>query len=196
MISPSGLACCTRVASVSDRNVTLVVCAAPLAVRTADIAAALVEAGWSPVVVATPDALPWLDVEAVRAATGEEIRTAHRRPGVGVRSSRPDAIVVCPATFNTLNKLAAGIADTYALGYLCEWMADDVPTIVVPMVNGRLWRHPAWGSSLATLATMRTTVLDLQTGAAGGQPVESGTGDLVVTNFAPQWLVEALAGID
>lgn len=195
MISLFGLACCTKVASVSDRNLTLVVCAAPLAVRTGDIAAVLVEAGWSTAVVATPDALSWLDVEAVRAATGEEIRTAHRRPGVGVRSSRPDAIVVCPATFNSVNKLAAGIADTYALGYLCEWMADDVPTVVVPMVNGRLWRHPAWVPSLARLAAMRTTVLDLQSGAVGGQPVESGTGDQLVANFDPHWLVEALAAV-
>jgi hypothetical protein len=32
-----------------------------------------------------------------------------------------DAIAVAPATYNTINKWAAGISDTLALGILCEY---------------------------------------------------------------------------
>jgi Flavoprotein len=32
----------------------------------------------------------------------------------------PDAIIVAPATFNTINKWAVGISDTLALGLLTE----------------------------------------------------------------------------
>jgi len=43
-----------------------------------------------------------------------------------------NAIAVAPATFNTVNKLAAGIADTLALGLLCEYLALAVPIVLPP----------------------------------------------------------------
>jgi phosphopantothenoylcysteine synthetase/decarboxylase len=46
--------------------------------------------------------------------------------------------------FNTVNKLAAGITDNYATGLLCEALASRTPITIAPMVNNRLWPHPAW----------------------------------------------------
>jgi hypothetical protein len=36
------------------------------------------------------------------------------------RSPKADAIIVAPATYNTISKWAAGVSDTYALGILAE----------------------------------------------------------------------------
>jgi len=38
---------------------------------------------------------------------------------------------VAPATFNTVNKWAAGISDTLALGILCEAYGMGIPTAVL-----------------------------------------------------------------
>jgi flavoprotein len=47
----------------------------------------------------------------------------------------PDAIVVAPATFNTINKWAAGISDTLVLGLLTEAIGKRLPVVALPFVN-------------------------------------------------------------
>lgn len=63
----------------------------------------------------------------------------------------PDAFVIAPATFNTINKLAAGISDTLALGLLNEAVGAGQPIIAVPFPNQVLARHPAFVASVTTL---------------------------------------------
>lgn len=70
----------------------------------------------------------------------------------------PDAIAVAPATFNTINKWAAGISDTLALGILCEAYGLGVPTAVLPAVNSSLAAHPAYVESLRRLRGMGVLV--------------------------------------
>lgn len=177
----------------SSRRVLVVASGAPLATRTDAICAALADAGWSLSAAATPDALNWIDVDAVHRLVGDEIRTAHRPPGAVSRPAPPDAVVLCPATFNTLNKLAAGFADTYALAALCECLGASIPMLIVPMVNDRLWRHPAWLPSLSTLASTGAAFMDVHSGGPEPRPVTSGGGDDVVATFDPIWIVRALA---
>lgn len=62
-----------------------------------------------------------------------------------------DAIAVVPATFNSINKWAAGISDTLALGILCESYGLGVPTAALPYVNAAQAVHPAYTESLRRL---------------------------------------------
>ncbi|QSS91733.1 flavoprotein [Streptomyces sp. M54] len=136
----------------------VVVCAAGVA-RDADVLfAAAQDAGWDVGVVATPQGLGFLDAAAVEARTGYPVRSAWRSPGEPRPFPDPDAIAVAPATFNTVNKWAAGIADTLALGILCEAYGQGVPTAVLPAVNSFLARHPAYAESLARLRAMGVRV--------------------------------------
>ena len=100
----------------------------------------------------------FLDAAAVEARTGYPIRSAWRSPGDPRPLPDPDAIVVAPATFNTINKWAAGISDTLALGVLCEAYGLGVPTAVLPAVNSSLAQHPAYVESLARLRGMGVRV--------------------------------------
>ncbi len=100
--------------------------------------------------------------------------------------------MVAPITFNTVGKIAAGIADTYAHGVLCEALGEGLPIIAVPMVNNRLWGHPAWARHLGDLARAGVRMVDVQTGEPHLKPV-SGTGPDVVERFDPDWIVAALA---
>lgn len=54
-----------------------------------------------------------------------------------------DAFAVAPATFNTINKLTAGISDILALGRLNEAIGVPQPVIAAPFPNHALARHRA-----------------------------------------------------
>jgi hypothetical protein len=135
---------------VSTLGVTLIVCGAPLAARVPDLIRGLMADEWQPVVVGTPGSVGWLDHDAVTRLVGEPPRFEFRAPWTPKRGGPPAAVVVCPATFNTVNKAAAGIADTYALGVLCEAISTRTLTVIVPTVSTKLSGHPAWPRSLAT----------------------------------------------
>jgi phosphopantothenoylcysteine synthetase/decarboxylase len=132
----------------------IVVCAAGVAADVAKLITAAHARNWDVGVVATPQGLGFFDVEAVEAQTGLPIRSAWRTPDQP-RPTRPaDAIAVAPATFNTVNKWAAGISDNLALGILCEAPAMGVPVAVLPYLNSAQADHPAYRQSLERLREM------------------------------------------
>ncbi|WP_157987787.1 flavoprotein [Jiangella endophytica] len=149
-------------------------------------------AGWQTAVVATAAALSWLDREELERV-GVALVTDHREPGMDKRLPRPDAVVLAPGTFNTVNKLAAGIADTYALSVLCESLGERRAMVVVPFVKRALAGHPAWGASLETLRRAGVQLVNPHTGDIGAAtPIESGTGDAVAAAFQWRWVLDAL----
>lgn len=109
-------------------------------------------AGWDAAVVPTPMAVRFLgDVAALEQATGLPVRTDYKRPGDPDVLPAPDAFLVSPLTFNSLNKWAAGISDTLAMGLLNEALGLGVPIVAVPWVNAQLARHPGVARSLEVL---------------------------------------------
>ncbi|MER7107100.1 flavoprotein [Streptomyces sp. NPDC000229] len=132
----------------------VVVCASGVAGDVGKLITAAQERQWDVGVVATPLALGFIDTAAIEAQTGHPIRSAWRRPGDPRPLPDPDAIAVAPATFNTLNKWAAGISDTLALGILCEAYGAGVPTAVLPCLSTAQAAHPAYRRSLDALREM------------------------------------------
>lgn len=132
----------------------VVVCAAGVAGGVGKLITAAQERSWDVGVVATPQALDFIDRDAVEALTGHPVRSAWRRPGDPRPLPPPDAMAVAPATFNTLNKWAAGISDTLALGILCEAYGSGVPIAVLPCLNAAQAAHPAYRQSLDRLREM------------------------------------------
>jgi hypothetical protein len=172
------------------KHLALVACGAPLAARVHDVAARAVELGWLVRVVATPSAMSWVDAGQIERVTGFAVLVEQRQPGQPKRFPPLSSVIVCPATFNTVNKLAAGIMDTYAAGVLCEALASRIPITVVPMVSTRLWPHPAWQPNLEMLTAAGVSFIDIQTGRAGTPAaVPSGTGAEVIAAFDPAWVL-------
>ncbi len=106
---------------------------------------------WDVCVIATPSAVKFLDPRRLAALTGHPVRCDYKDPEEPDVLPPPDAFVVAPATFNTINKLAAGISDTLALGLLNEAVGAGQPIIAVPFPNQVLARHPAFAASIAAL---------------------------------------------
>ncbi|MER5946351.1 flavoprotein [Streptomyces sp. NPDC001904] len=133
----------------------VVVCAAGAADGIGKLIGPAREAGWDVGVIATPTAADgFFDVAAVRAQTGRPVRAASRTPGTPRPFPPADAVVVAPATFNTLNKWAAGIADTLAVATLCEAFGAGVPVAAAPCVSAELAAHPAYQDSVRRLRAM------------------------------------------
>lgn len=94
-----------------------------------------------------------------------------------------DAVLVAPASADTLAKLAHGRADDL-LSTLC--LATLAPLAVAPAMNHRMWLHPATQANVACLCERGVTIL----GPADGPLAEgeSGPGRML----EPQQLVRAL----
>ncbi|KJK57428.1 flavoprotein [Saccharothrix sp. ST-888] len=146
----------------------VVVCASGIASGVGALISAAQHEGWEVGVVATPQALGFIDRAAVETQTGYPVRSAWRLPGEPKPLPPPDAIAVVPATFNTVNKWAAGISDTLALGILCEAYGLGVPTAVQPFLGAAQAVHPAYRESLARLRSMGVLIGDFDPDHADG----------------------------
>ena len=135
----------------TSRVLYLVVCAAPPARDVHVLVDLAQKAGWDACVVATPRAFQWIDAPALSERTGHPVRYDYKLPGEPDLLSPPDAIIVAPATFNTINKWASGISDTLALGLLCEAIGMELPVVVLPYLNAAQGKHPALADSIQRL---------------------------------------------
>ena len=135
----------------SGRVLYLVVCAAPPARSIGELVELLQRLGWTVCVIATPQAVSWVDVDALAHQTGYPVRSTYRLPDDPDVLPPADAIVVAPATFNTINKWAAGISDTFALGILNETLGLGLPIVVAPYAKPPLAAHAAFIRNLQFL---------------------------------------------
>ena len=143
-------------------TVYLIVCGAgPAPFATEFITAARAD-GWGCHVITTPAGEGFIDRDAFEAASGHAIVSQHRRPGTP-RRERPsaDAVVIAPATANTINKLAAGISDTYALDIASECIGLGIPTVIAPFVNSALANRIPYRKAAEALKTEHVHILDI-----------------------------------
>ena len=105
----------------------VVVCAAPPAAHVQDLVKLAQAAGWEVAVTATPEALAFIDAPLLEAITGFPVRHRWREPDEPESVPEANAIVVAPATFNTINRWVAGITNTVAVGTLCESLGSHAP---------------------------------------------------------------------
>jgi phosphopantothenoylcysteine synthetase/decarboxylase len=132
------------------RVLSVIVCGAGPAAEVRTLVKLACERAWTVQVIATPAALDFIDTAALEAQTGSPVRSQYRKPDEP-RSRLADAIIVAPATYNTINKWAQGISDTYALGILAEMTGMDIPVIVLPYVNAALASRVPFRRGVASL---------------------------------------------
>jgi phosphopantothenoylcysteine synthetase/decarboxylase len=145
----------------TGRVVYLVVCAGRPARQISELVERIQRLGWIVCVVATPSVTGWLDLDRLAEQTGYPVRSTYKLPDEPDLLPRPDAVIAVPATFNTINKWAAGINDTLALGLLNEALGMDLAVFAVPFTSPPLAAHPAYRRSLAFLRDQGVTMIDL-----------------------------------
>jgi phosphopantothenoylcysteine synthetase/decarboxylase len=155
-----------------ERVLTVVVCGAGPASSVTVLIGQAIERGWTVQVTATPAALAFIDATAIETQTGNPVRSRYSPPG-SPRSKVPDAIIMAPATYNTICKWAHGTSDTYALGILAEMTGMGIPVIVLPYVNAALADRAPFGRSVESLREEGVRIL---LGPGGTEPHQPRSG--------------------
>jgi phosphopantothenoylcysteine synthetase/decarboxylase len=167
----------------------LIICGSPAARGAAGAIQMAHADGWEVCVIATPDGMKFIDVAALSRLTGHPVRYSYKYPGEPDLLPAPNAMLVAPATVNTVNKWSAGIADTLALGLIVEGLGMGLPIVAVPFTNEVMARHPAFPRSVAALREWGATVLY---GDGEVPAFPPGTGESYVDQFPWRLALDAV----
>jgi phosphopantothenoylcysteine synthetase/decarboxylase len=109
--------------------------------------------------VLTPNAQRVVSPRELALVPGHRIVESYFDEAILPRPPR-GVVLVAPCSFNSLNKLAGGIADSLALSITAEAIGRSAPVIVAVSVNAPLWAHPIAKRSAALLRDWGCQVLD------------------------------------
>src|SRR5258708_17207134 len=147
----------------SDRErfdvVYLVLSGTTTAARCPELLRDLVGLGFSTVIaLPTPNASRVIAPREMADVEGAQVVESYF--DLAIRPRPPRGVVLfAPCSFNSLNKLAHGIADNLALSVVAEAIGRKTPVIVGPSLNQPLLDHPVAQTSLKTLAAWAVTIV-------------------------------------
>lgn len=145
------------------KQIVLGVCGSIAAYKVAQLGRDLALAGALVDVILTEAAERFVGAATFQALTGRPVLTSMwALPEDGVvghvsLGARADAVVVAPATANTIARIAAGLSDDLLTTTL---LATRAPVLVAPAMNPQMYEHPATQANLATLRARGYTVLE------------------------------------
>jgi hypothetical protein len=145
----------------------LVLSGTTTAARCPEILGGLVGLGFSTVIaIPTPNA--WRVIAPRDLADVAGVRVVESYFDLAIRPRPPRGVVLfAPCSFNSLNKLAHGIADNLALSVVAEAIGRGTPVIVGPSLNAPLLNHPEAQASLKKLPAWGVAIVP---------PVDEGEG--------------------
>jgi len=160
------------------------------AYKACEAISGLVQRGHSVRCVASESALRFVGAATLEGLTRAPVATDLFAAGRALEhidlTRWADLVIVCPATANTVNRFAAGLADDL-LGAL--FLAHDraKPWLIAPAMNPAMWTHPATAAAVAKLRDWGIRFVSVGEGrtACG----ELGEGRLA----EPEQIVEAVA---
>ncbi|HEY4173900.1 MAG TPA: flavoprotein [Rhodopila sp.] len=155
----------------------LVLSGTTTAARCPDLLRGLLGLGFPTIIaIPTPNASRVIAPRELADVAGARLVESYFDAAIRPRPPR-GVVLFAPCSFNSLNKLAHGIADTLALSVVAEAIGRGTPVIVGPSLNQPLLDHPVAQTSLATLAGWGVTIVPM---------VDEGTGPRLAP--APQLL--------
>jgi phosphopantothenoylcysteine synthetase/decarboxylase len=145
----------------------LVLSGTTTAARCPEILGGLVGLGFSTVMaIPTPNASRVIASRDIADVEGAQVVESYF--DLAIRPRPPRGVVLfAPCSFNSLNKLAHGIADNLALSVVAEAIGRGTPVIVGPSLNAPLLNHPEARASLERLSAWGVTIVP---------PVDEGEG--------------------
>jgi len=129
----------------------------------------LAQAGVEIRTAATPAALQFVGRATLEGLTGQPVFADLWEPGRAMDhidlARWADLALVCPATANTVNRLAAGLADDPVGTLFLAWELKKKPWWIAPAMNVAMLNHPLTRASLEKLAGLGVRVLPTGEGA-------------------------------
>jgi phosphopantothenoylcysteine synthetase/decarboxylase len=129
----------------------LVLSGTTTAARCPELLRGLVGLGFATVIaLPTPNAARTVAPRELADVAGAQVVQSYF--DLAIRPRPPRGVVLfAPCSFNSLNKLAHGIADNLALSVAAEAIGRRTPVIVAPSLNQPLLEHPQAQASLRLL---------------------------------------------
>ncbi len=164
--------------------------------KACELISRLVKRGVAVETVASAGALRFVGAATLEGLTGRRPFTDLYEAGRTmdhIRLARwADVAVLCPATANSLNRLAGGLADDAIGALFLAWETGRKPWLVAPAMNATMWDHPATRASCERLADLGARLLPVGDGrlACG----EQGEGRLLEVDELEKHVLQALEG--
>ena len=129
----------------------LVLSGTTTAARCPEILRELVGLGFATVIaIPTPNSARTVAPRELADVPGAQVVQSYFDAAIRPRPPR-GVVLFAPCSFNSLNKLAHGVADSLALSVTAEAIGRGTPVIVAPSLNAPLLAHPEAQASLARL---------------------------------------------
>jgi phosphopantothenoylcysteine synthetase/decarboxylase len=153
----------------------LVLSGTTTAARCPELLRGLVELGFANVIaLPTPNAARVVAPRELADLEGVQVVESYF--DLAIRPRPPRGVVLfAPCSFNSLNKLAHGIADNLALSVVAEAIGRGTPVIVGPSLNAPLLAHPEARASLSKLPNWGVRIIP---------PVDEGEGPRLAPSAA------------
>ena len=160
-----------------DKTIVLGITGGIAAYKAADLASKLTQAGARVEVVMTEAAAKFITPLTLRNITHRpvvtdmfELASEWSEEHVALAEAA-DAIVIAPATANTIARLAAGIADDM-LGTVV--LATEAPVIVCPAMNDNMYKNPVTQKNAAALKARGFTFIEPEHGRLASGKIGKG----------------------
>ncbi|MDD9139217.1 bifunctional phosphopantothenoylcysteine decarboxylase/phosphopantothenate--cysteine ligase CoaBC [Fructobacillus sp. CRL 2054] len=153
--------------ALAEKNILLAVTGGIAAYKAAELSRQYVKAGANVKVVMTQTAESFIPAKTLGILSKQAVLTDGDRDGSAsvehVAWGRwADAIVLAPATANTLAKVANGLADNVLTETLLA--SNAAVKIMAPAMNDQMWHNPATQRNLQTLQGDGWTMIEPATG--------------------------------
>jgi len=128
-----------------DKNIVHCITASVSLYKAIDIARYLIKHGANVIPVLSNDAKRLISPYLLEYATGNKPVTKITGEVEHVKFFKKykiDAVLIAPATFNTINKIANGIADTPVTLFACMEISEKIPLIIAPAMHEPMFNNP------------------------------------------------------
>ena len=134
--------------NLKDAKITLCVSSSISFYKAFEILSLLRHANAKVRVAMSEQALKFCSPLAFEALSGECVLVGDNKPLAHIEYAKCDLMIIAPATANTINKIALGIADNAMLSCV---LACRAPKLIAPAANTAMLENPATQNSLKVL---------------------------------------------
>ena len=134
--------------NLKDAKITLCVSSSISFYKAFEILSLLRRANAKVRVAMSEQTLKFCSPLAFEALSGECVLVGDNKPLAHIEYAKCDLMIIAPATANTINKIALGIADNAMLSCI---LACRVPKLIAPAANTAMLENPATQNSLKVL---------------------------------------------
>ena len=164
--------------------------------KACELVSRLAKRGFAVQTVASAGALRFVGAATLEGLTGRAPFTDLYEAGRTmdhIRLARwADVALLCPATANSMNRLAAGLADDVIGALFLAWEPAKKPYLIAPAMNATMWEHPASRAAREKLTGYGARILPVGDGrlACG----EQGEGRLLEVDELERHVLGVLEG--